>query len=141
MNKFFLFIAFIFPIDLALAQEAYICMPLKKTGFKFEAQSRNWEQANFKTEGDKKILKYTNGAWEWNRFGQKHSFSNCNDGGFSNKSDFNSAGFIFCDTFGGSVRMSKNSLRYIETYLLGYADGIDKDPDTPLIEIGTCSPL
>lgn len=37
--------------------------------------------------------------------------------------------------------MSKNSLRYVETYEIGFVDGKDKNDNTPMIEMGTCSPL
>ena len=38
--------------------------------------------------------------------------------------------------------MGKKTLRYIRTYELGFVDGDDKTgADTPLLEIGTCSPL
>lgn len=55
--------------------------------------------------------------------------------------DFNSAGFIFCDVFGGHMRMNKNSLRYLQSFEIGFTDGKDVNVGGPRIEIGTCSPL
>lgn len=140
--KKILFIVFcLFFTNLAFSQEAYICMPSKKTGFVFNTSSKSWEQTNFKTSEEKKILKRNGKNWEWRIFGSKDDWGNCGGDDFGQGGDFNSAGFIFCSLVGGHMRMSKNSLRYIETYELGFVDGKDQTGNTPLIGIGTCSPL
>ena len=125
-----------------IGQEAYICLPSVISGFHFKSSSGNWEQSRFRIGDKKKILKKTDNKWEWKAFGEKYSFSTCGDSTESTPTDgFNSAGFIFCDLLGGHLRMNKNSLRYIETYEIGYVDGKDNNDNTPYIEIGTCSPL
>lgn len=141
MKKIYIALLALLFCQLTWGQEAYVCMPSARTGFKFNLVNGNWEQVRFTVENKKRMLKLTNGEWMWQHFGEDHIPGSCSDGGSAGKSEFNSAGFIFCEVFGGSVRMSKNSLRYIETYLLGYVDGRDKNPDTPLIEIGVCLPL
>ena len=127
--------------NLAFSQEAYICLPSKKTGFAFNLSTKSWEQINFKTNEEKKILKKNGMKWEWRIFGSKDDWSDCGGDGFGQGGDFNSSGFIFCTVLGGHMRMSKNTLRYVETYELGFIDGKDQTGNTPLIGIGTCSPL
>ena len=129
MKKILLIVCGFFIMGLAFSQEAYICLPSKKTGFAFNLSSKSWEQVNFKTNEEKKILKKNGMKWEWRIFG------------FGQGGDFNSSGFIFCTVSGGHMRMSKNSLRYVETYEIGFIDGKDQTGNTPLIGIGTCSPL
>jgi hypothetical protein len=80
----------------AWAQDAYICMPTAKTGFIFKSSSNQWEMAKFRTDGDKNILKKTNGEWQWSKFGERYSFSTCNSGGDTESKDgFNQGGFMF----------------------------------------------
>jgi len=141
MKKFYFLIFSFFLTNFAQSQDAYICVPTGITGFKFNAVSKTWEQKNFRTSNTKKLLKRNEREWNWQVFGSKNDWSECGGLAFGGKDDFNSDGFIFCDVIGGHMRMSKNSLRYVETYELGYVVGTDENSDTPLIEIGTCSPL
>lgn len=142
LKKFLLGIFLITSTNLVWCQEAYLCIPTAISGFKFNSLNRSWEHARFRIGETKKILKKTNGKWEWKYFGEKYSLSECTSGGEpSNQDGFNSAGFLFCDVFGGHMKINKNTLRYIETYEVGFIDGKDKDGNTPSIEIGTCSPL
>jgi len=141
MNKLIIILFSLSCFQLALAQDAYICIPISRTGFIFNESNKNWEQTKFKTNEDKKILKKNINKWDWRIFGKKEGWSACGSEDFGKGDDFNSAGFIFCNTQSGHLRMNKNSLRYIETYELGFIDGKDQNTHTPLIEIGTCSPL
>ena len=142
MKKIILVALYFFYANLAWSQEAYICMPSAKTGFYFNSSTKSWEQTRFKTGEQKKILKKNSGKWEWQVFGEKFGFSDCSNGGESESQEgFNSSGYIFCEVLGGHMKMNKNSLRYIETYEIGFIDGQDKADNTPLIEIGTCSSL
>ena len=141
MKKVLFIVLGFFIMGLAFSQEAFICLPSSKTGFVFNVNTKNWDQANFKTSDEKKILKRNGKKWEWRIFGRKDGWSDCGGDDFGVGEDFNSAGVIFCSVFGGHMRMNKNSLRYIETYELGFIDGKDQTGNTPLIGIGTCSPL
>ena len=135
-------ITILFFSSFARGQEAFICIPSARTGFAVNDATKKWEVTRFSINEDKKILKKINAKWEWRKFGDKGGYSDCNNRADTNSKDgFNSAGFIFCEVLGGSMRMSKKSLRYIETYEIGFFDGIDKNADTPMIEMGTCSPL
>jgi hypothetical protein len=123
------------------AQDAYICMPNGATGFAFNQSQKRWTQSNFRVTDEKKILKRINGLWQWEKFGEKFGSSTCGGDDFNKAGDFNSAGFIFCSLAGGHLRMSRNSLRYVETYELGFTNGKDEAGNTPFIEIGFCTPL
>lgn len=125
----------------SLGQTAYICIPTASTGFSIKNGGSKWETTRFRIDDVKKILKRNNGKWEWSKFGESLGFSDCGGDDFGVGGDFNSAGYIFCNTFGGHVRMNKKTLRYIETYEIGFIDGKDLNTDTPSIDIGTCSPL
>ena len=138
----FISIIFLFFSNLARGQEAFICIPTARTGFAVNDATKKWEITKFTIDEDKKILKKINAKWEWRKFGDKWGYSECTNGGDKNSKDgFNSAGFIFCKVLGGNMRMSKNSLRYVETFEIGFTDGKDKNDNTPMIEMGTCSPL
>ena len=142
MKKILTGIVFLTFTNLCLSQEAYLCIPTAISGVKFNSSSGRWEHANFRIGDRKKILKKATDKWEWRTFGQDYLFSACNSGGEpANKNGFNSAGYLFCDVLGGNMRINKNTLRYIETYEIGFINGKDNDSDTPYIEIGTCSPL
>ena len=56
MKKILLIVFGFFIMGLAFSQEAYICLPSKKTGFAFNLSSKSWEQVNFKTNEEKKAL-------------------------------------------------------------------------------------
>jgi hypothetical protein len=142
MKKISFVVLSFYCMNLALSQDAYICIPTARTGFSVNPSTKKWEQTRFRIDDDKKILKKNKDKWEWRKFGDKYANSDCTNGGETNsKEGFNSAGYMFCSVIGGSMRVSKNTLRYIETYEMGFVDGKDKNDDTPMIEIGTCSPL
>ena len=142
MKKILFFVFGFLCGNLAISQDAYICIPTARTGFSMNLSTKKWEQTRFRIDDDKKILKKNNDKWEWRKFGVNYSYSDCTSGGDPNsKGGFNSAGFMFCSTIAGNMRISKNTLRYIETFEYGYFDGKDNNDNTPFIEIGTCSPL
>jgi hypothetical protein len=141
MKKIFLTLLLSLVISQAFGQDTYLCIPNKRTGFAYNASTKSWEQTGFRTGDTKKILRRTNGQWKWHLFGEKDSPYDCGGVDFGRPDDFNIAGFIFCRVSGGHMRMNKNSLRYVETHELGFIDGKDDKSLTPLIEIGTCSPL
>ena len=140
MKKIFLTLLSSLVICQAFGQDAYLCIPSKITGFAYNSSTKSWEQTGFRTGDTKKILRRANGQWKWHLFGEKNSPHDCGED-YGIPGDFNTAGFIFCGVSGGHLRMNKNSLRYVETHELGFIDGKDDKSLTPLIEIGTCSPL
>jgi hypothetical protein len=124
---------FLFLLSLSVfAQDTYLCVPSKATGFSYNTTSKNWEQSAFRIGDEKKLLKKVGNQWEWRTFGQQFG-EKC--GAMSD------AGWINCDLIFGTLRFNKNKLRYVETYTVGYVDGVNSNANTPFITIGTCSPL
>lgn len=117
--------------SIAVAQDAYLCVPSKITGFSYNNSTKSWEQTNFRVGDDKNLLKKVGNQWEWRTFG-KQSGMNCIQ---------SSSSWIHCDLFYGTVRFNKVNMRYVETYVLGYADGVKNNDNTPAVTIGTCSSL
>jgi hypothetical protein len=116
----------------AVAQDAYLCVPSKITGFSYNSSTKLWEQTSFRIGDEKKLLKKVGNQWEWRSFGKQFG-QKCGQ-----MSDY---GWINCDLIFGTMRFNKNELRYLETYTAGYIDGKNNDDNTPAITIGTCSPL
>ena len=114
------------------AQNTYLCVPSKITGFSYDGATKSWEQTRFTTDDSKKLLVKVNNQWEWRSFGQQ----------FGDKCGVMSdAGWINCRLLFGTLRFNKNNLRYIQTYTVGYTDGVNNNDNTPSITIGTCTPL
>lgn len=116
----------------ASAQNSYLCIPSKSTGFSFDNNKNSWVVSTFITTESKRILIKSNSKWEWRRFGDKWG-EPCGD--------ISEAGWLTCNGFFGTVRFNKNNLRYVETYTFGYTDGKNNNENTPSISIGTCTPL
>jgi hypothetical protein len=131
MKKLIALILMLMYTNSCFAQQAYICVADSSTGFKYNSNSRIWEQTGFRVSEDKKLLKKVGQGWEWSSFGSTYG-EKCGE--------INSYGLLNCDILFGTLRFSKNTLRYIETYTVGYIDG-DKGGNTPAITIGKCSPL
>ena len=122
------------------SQDAYICIPTAKTGFIFNSNSKKWEVTRFTVADQKKILSRNGNSWEWKQFGLPYSLSIICGGSKSDPKgdDFNASGFLYCEGFATYLRISKNSLRYIEIFDYGFVDGKDLDSFTPSMEMGTC---
>ena len=112
------------------AQDTYLCIPISATGYSFEKVTNSWDIASFKVGSQKYLLKNNLSTWRWYRFGEKESTSTCTA----------QITKINCRDVGDIV-FDKNNLRYLRTYIAGYVDGVNNNNNTPLIEIGTCSPL
>ena len=119
-------------INNAAAQD-YLCIPTAAAGFTYKSSSKKWEHAFFRLDDKKIILKKTEDGYQWRDFGRR-SGPTCADG-------FNEYDYLHCQTYFGSVIFNRKTLRYIETYLAGYHNGVDNNNDTPNITIGTCTPL
>jgi len=120
------------------ANESYLCIADKATGFSFNKQSKTYESGNFNVSKSKYILKNNNNTWEWTDFGRKYSLC---------KGSFNASGIFGCGGGVEEVTFNKNNLRYVKTSIFGYLAGGDKnskikDGENDLyIEIGECSPM
>lgn len=116
----------------AFAQD-YLCIPTGASGFTFNSVSKKWENTFFRLGDEKNILKKVANGYQWRDFGRSTG-PLCSDG-------FNEYGYLHCNVYFGNLVINKKTLRYVETYMSGYTDGVDKNENTPNIKIGTCSPL
>jgi hypothetical protein len=116
--------------SLVLAETSYLCMPDEASGFRFNPYQKSWEPVIFKVAQEKILLKKSDRGWEWVKFGHKYG-SLCKE---MDKS-------LQCDIYVGEVLLNRNTLRYIETYMIGYVNGSDNNDNTPFIAIGRCTPL
>ena len=130
MNKHLLMLLVLFVTPIASAQNSYLCISDKNTGFTFNPTSKSWVQTNFSES--KYILTKSSNGWEWKDFGSTLGWE-CGA--------FNDSGRINCSNYSGSVLFNKTNLRFLSTYILGYIDGADSQNNTPAITIGKCSPL
>jgi len=131
-----------FSFSEVLGEERYICFPDHRTGFKYDASSKNWEQANFKSDH-----KYIISKSDDKRFTFEVKETGKNFPTFSCKEGFNEHGYLMCQGI-GEFKFNKKNGRYILTFSVGYYNVLpdtdfstDEKSDTPYIEIGKCSPF
>jgi hypothetical protein len=128
--------------------EGYICIDDMATGFKFE--NGEWQQSRFKpdsryivrpvTKDDAPMLRgfvesiLGNAKWVVMKVGEPLPFAGCTEPA--------AHGSIFCKGLYEEFKMNEKSLRFLYAYLQGYWHPLDEGKsDTPLIEIGKCSPM
>lgn len=123
-------------VNSALAQQGYICVADKASGFTFNKATNTWEHARFNVADQKYILSVSQGAWTWKKLGEQ-SAGKCGS--------FSEYGYLNCETFGSRIYFNNRNLRYISYYLVGYVSGgISDSPegsDTPSVEIGRCTQM
>jgi hypothetical protein len=120
-------------IGYAEKASTYLCIPDFGTGFSYTPEKKAWEVTRFRTKDRKYILSKSSGEWIWKDFGSDSGYP-C--------SEFDKSGVIACG-FGGvaDVAFSRNTMRFRDSYLSGYVDGIDNSHNTPSVTIGTCTKL
>ena len=117
---------------------SYLCIPDASTGFK-RNESGKWVATKFDVQGQRFLLSKNEGKWLWKKFGQSvpDSLVDCGV--------FNEHAFIRCNVAGSQITFSKHTLRFMEFHPFGYVTSdIEAFKDynlTPLITIGTCTPL
>jgi hypothetical protein len=137
------------------ADENYLCIADMATGFKLDQPSKKWQIARFDVSKHRYIIRRTEKGLAWNEFGSSLAAIPC--------SEFNDWGSTVCSDGIETMTFNKVNLRYQRVYASGWIDGDlpvpaqAKDPwgcaigdarecragppDTPLIEIGTCSAI
>ncbi len=125
--------------------ESWLCIPDLATGFKYDAGTKQWREATFKTEGDRYIIKAADdgkNAYVITEFGDPSTIPNawC-------ENDINDGGYLFCKGIFTEFKFNKNNLRFLQTYHGGYIEiqpsnkFMKEGDDTPLISIGRCSKI
>lgn len=127
----------------AQSEDKYICTANKAVGFNY-TKTKGWYSSNFSPD-NKYVLaksgsKYKT-AYELTKIGENVALGFC-------KNDFNKQGFLFCNTTGGPYAFNSNTGRYTLSYYAGYYNVKPEDigtqnenNNTPMLEIGTCSPF
>jgi hypothetical protein len=135
-KSIFAVIALFIPV-VCLAQEGYLCVSDKATGFKRDERTNAWETTRFKVEGEKFLLTKKAGAWSWSEFGLNQTVAQC--------SAMNDYGYLNCSSSLGEVSFNSRNLRFEVMFRGGYVSErvttLPGPPDTPAITIGTCSKL
>ena len=117
------------------------------TGFTYNAHSKQWNYARFKTDFHYVVAPPKN---EPNVFAliTKIKVGETDPRYGYCEHDFNDAGYIHCDTLGGDFRFNRLNGRYLNVFAMGYVDvGVGSLPSTelnsstPAIEIGKCTPF
>ena len=113
------------------------------TGFAYDATTRQWDYAKFKTDFKYVIAPGKEGrsAFTLSKTGEADPIGYC-------KGSFNDARFLFCETYGGDFRFNRKNGRYLMAFTYGYYNvgtgsvvETDADSGTPMLEIGKCSPF
>ena len=120
-----------------IEQKKWLCIADMTTGFAFE--NGKWARVDFLTEDNrfivsrKQVVGSTKVRYHVTKFGEK--FGRQCDPDFPNEQ-----GFLFCEGV-ANFKINTNTGRYMRVYPFGFIDGIDNNNNTPLIEIGKCSPF
>ena len=139
MKKIILFILLTVSTNV-FANDTYLCIADKATGFSFNKRSETYESTDFNIDKSKYILKKNNNTWEWKIFGIDVPLCN---------GSISANGYFRCDWL-ETIIFNKNNLRYTKAHIFGYVNvgsktysGFEmKDgQETPYMEIGKCSPM
>ena len=130
------------------AEDSYLCLTEKVTGFVYDKASGDWVSTEFNTERQYIVSRSQaeGAAWQVTQVGEVIPSSLC-------RSDFTRAGNLSCEGT-HKFKMNKANRRFIHAYLMGYwsdhsgetrtADNpylFKEGENTPFVEIGTCRPL
>ena len=114
------------------AQVSYLCISEKSTGFQYNKSRQNWEFVQFNNK-EKYVIKNTSSTWDVRKMGDSNSLMlTCT------KSKPNT--IVDCTSVGEHFTFNPVGMKYIYYLSGGYAVPA-LFPDTPLIEIGVCSPI
>ena len=107
---------------LSAAEERYLCVANKATGFSFNKASKSWVQTCFNVDSQKYILtkSKTNKKYvlEFTQIGLKVPM--CWSAGFNDNIDF-----AYFECLGGELKFNKKTGRYLLTQREGYISGDD----------------
>lgn len=116
----------------AVAQEQYLCVSHAAGGVRYDSAAKNWVSTKFKNDDSKYLVIQKNNKWIMKIFGKNYE-NEC-----GSMSEY---GILRCEPFFGEFVFNKKTKRYLKTYIAGFIDGSDGNDNTPLVEVGYCSPL
>jgi hypothetical protein len=125
--------------QIALAQEQYICIEEKSTGFSWNGSE--WSISTFAVTKEAFLLQQIpplkigdeTHTFEVRRFGENYAYYYCRHAkgeGYSR---------IICGGLMEGMVIDTMSLRYHELYAFGYTHGIDNSSNTPSLKLGKCA--
>ena len=120
-------------------QKTYLCITEIAGGIKYDSSVKSWKEAKFKTP-EKYLIKFNDKDYPLSsatisEFGTGYPIYYCEEEGKYKVAP------LVCHSPFGHFHFNKKTLRFLESYMLGYIDGIDNNDNTPLVRGGTCSPL
>jgi len=144
MKRLPLFVIGLAAASAAVAQNSYVCVAERATGFALDKKTNQWSVTAFKA-GTRYVFSrstYPQYKWEVRVDGGKDPVSWCAE-------DFNGAGNLICRGL-QNMNLSRKSMRFISTYVMGYWNDVLDDPSpanparegmhAPRMEIGKCRP-
>jgi hypothetical protein len=138
--KFPLFSIMILASSSLCASEAYLCIAEKATGFSMNQETREWSPSTFDVSRNKIVItKGEKYPWIVKNLGDKTPRIRC-------ENDFSNS-VLSCQLGLSTLRMSREHLRYLISYEIGYwsfdseSEDFKEGSNTPYLEIGTCSAL
>jgi hypothetical protein len=130
-------------LPLVVWGDGYICTADMATGFSYKGGA--WSSANFEPNRKFIVSRTAQGGQSASVPDAKWSVLVLGDKGPSNDCpEFDTLGNLVCLGPFSEFRMSKESLRFLYSYLSGYWDRPplgSEAGDTPYIAIGKCSPM
>lgn len=111
-----------------LGEETYVCLAYRSAGFSLDA-TETWVVREFDVNNEEHILRSKANRWEWVKPGEANGVV-C--------PPFDRSGYMQCNYGYGSLFISKRTMRYIETYTVGYVEG-NKKSANPSITLGECT--
>lgn len=127
------FLFFALTAAASAADARWICVADLSTGFKY--MDGHWQIVTFNVAKHRYII--SQDATETYHFIQvgESVGTECALGAYA-------ANYIYCATGFDRATINTQTLRFSYSYFAGYVQGVDSDSaDTPMVEIGTCSPL
>lgn len=125
--------------------DAYLCVTDQATGFSYNKKADEWQPANYKVKDLKYVIKRDGAAkpWAWSSFGSTSEPVTCEDDVYARENIV-----VVCHDRHQYASFSLRSRRF-QLYTHGnYLQSTpeddrkkDKGQGTPLIELGTCSPI
>ena len=142
MTRLFTLAVFVL-LPLVVWGDGYICTADMATGFSYKGGA--WSSANFEPNRKFIVSRTAQGEQSASVPDAKWSVLVLGDKGPSNGCpEFDTLGNLVCLGPFSEFRMSKDSLRFLYSYLSGYWDRAplgSEAGDTPYIAIGKCSPM
>ena len=116
--------------------EQYMCIPEASGGLSYDTKTKSWKASNFDTGRNYIVIIKDK---ENPSYAATVTYLNETLASYFCKEE-SSVNALVCSSFLGQFNFSKDTLRYVESYMFGYVQGKDNKYNAPKITVGTCSP-